>query len=201
MAGFVGADLVAGIYATGLAHSDEVRMLIDIGTNGEIVIGNQDFLVCASASAGPAFEGAECRSGMRATRGAIDHIRLADAEHVLNYSTVGSAPPAGICGTGYVDLVAEMLRVGLIDRTGRLNRDAAAGRIRLGRHGELEWLVVPAAQTGTTGGHHHHPGRHQQPPAGQGGDLRGRDGPAERPEHDLRRTWRRSWWPGRSATS
>jgi uncharacterized 2Fe-2S/4Fe-4S cluster protein (DUF4445 family) len=151
VAGFVGGDLVAGIYATGLARSEAVRMLIDIGTNGEIVIGNQDFLVCASASAGPAFEGAECQSGMRATRGAIDHLRLADAHHVLNYSTVGSVAPAGICGTGYVDLVAEMLRVGLIDRTGRLNRDAAEKekRIRLGRHGEPEWLVVPASQTST----------------------------------------------------
>jgi len=147
VAGFVGADLIAGVYATGLARSEEVRMLIDIGTNGEIVIGNKEFLVAASASAGPAFEGAECRSGMRATRGAIDHIRLVDASRVLNYSTVGSARPVGICGTGYVDLVAEMLRVGLIDRTGRLNRDASAERIRAGEHGELEWLVVPAGLT------------------------------------------------------
>ena len=77
VAGFVGADIVAGIYASGLAESEEPRLLIDIGTNGEVVIGNREFLVCASASAGPAFEGGECRCGMRATRGAIDHIRLA----------------------------------------------------------------------------------------------------------------------------
>jgi uncharacterized 2Fe-2S/4Fe-4S cluster protein (DUF4445 family) len=147
VAGFVGADLIAGVFATGLARGDEVRMLIDIGTNGEIVIGNKEFLVCASASAGPAFEGAECHSGVRATRGAIDHIRLADASRVLNYSTVGAGRPVGICGTGYVDLVAEMLRVGLIDRTGRLNNDAAPGKIRLGAHGEPEWVVIPAAQT------------------------------------------------------
>jgi uncharacterized 2Fe-2S/4Fe-4S cluster protein (DUF4445 family) len=148
VAGFVGADLVAGVLATGMAHADDVRMLIDIGTNGEIIVGNRDFLVCASASAGPAFEGAECRSGMRATRGAIDHLRLLDADHVLNYSTVGSAPPVGICGTGYVDLVAEMLRVRLIDRTGRLNREVSPRKIRPSQHGELEWLVVPAAWTG-----------------------------------------------------
>ena len=148
VAGFVGADLVAGVFATGLAHSDEVRMLIDIGTNGETVIGNKEFLVCASASAGPAFEGAQCRSGMRATRGAIDHIRLLDANHVLNYSTIGSAPPVGVCGTGYVDLVAEMLRVGLIDRTGHLNRNASPGKVRTSQHGQLEWMVVPAAWTG-----------------------------------------------------
>ncbi len=149
VAGFVGADVVGGVFAAGLAHSSETRMLIDIGTNGEIVIGNKDFLVCASASAGPSFEGAECRSGMRATRGAIDHISLLDADHVLNYSTIGSAPPAGICGTGYVDLLAEMLRTGLIDRTGRLNKEASPGRIRIGAHGEAEFVVVPASWTST----------------------------------------------------
>ena len=161
VAGFVGGDLVAGILATGMAHSDEVRMLVDIGTNGEIVIGNKEFLVSASASAGPAFEGAECKHGMRATRGAIDHIRLLDANHVLNYSTIGSAAPAGICGTGYVDVVAEMLRVGLIDRAGRLDRSVAperrapnpdesglGPRIRLDPHGQPEWMLLAASATG-----------------------------------------------------
>ncbi|MHC4986436.1 MAG: ASKHA domain-containing protein, partial [Planctomycetota bacterium] len=147
VAGFVGADVVTGIYATGLADSDDLRMLIDIGTNGEIVIGNRDLLVCASASAGPAFEGAECRCGMRATRGAVDHIRLADADHVLSYSTIGSAPPKGLSGTGYVDLLAEMLRVGVIDKTGRINADAGAC-IRQGEYGELDYVVFQAGQAG-----------------------------------------------------
>ncbi len=147
VAGFVGADVVAGIYATGLADSDEIRMLIDIGTNGEIVIGNRDFLVCASASAGPAFEGAECRCGMRATRGAVDHIRLADADHVLSYSTIGSAPPQGLSGTGYVDILAELLRVGVIDKTGRVN-PSAGPRVREGEYGEMEYLVFEAERTG-----------------------------------------------------
>ncbi len=148
VAGFVGADIVGGIFATGLARSDEVRMLVDIGTNGEIVIGNKEFLVCASASAGPAFEGSECKSGMRATHGAIDHIRLLEGGNVLNYSTVGSAPPVGICGTGYVDLIAEMLRVGLINKTGHLDASAAPERVRKGPRGELEYVVVPASWTG-----------------------------------------------------
>jgi uncharacterized 2Fe-2S/4Fe-4S cluster protein (DUF4445 family) len=143
VAGFVGADIVGGVFATGLAHSDDVRMLIDIGTNGEIVIGNREFLICASASAGPAFEGAECRSGMRATRGAIDHVRLLDANHILNYSTIGSAAATGLCGTGYVDLIAEMLRVGLIDKTGRLQEAAAPDKIREGTHGEVEYELIP----------------------------------------------------------
>lgn len=148
VAGFVGADIVAGIFSSGLAHGDKPRMLIDIGTNGEIVVGHEGFLVCASASAGPAFEGAECRSGMRATRGAIDHIRLLDAGHVLSYSTIGSAPPVGICGTGYVDLVAEMLRVGVIDKTGRLKTDDPASNVRTRSDGELEYAILPAAQAG-----------------------------------------------------
>ena len=147
VAGFVGADIVAGIYASGLAQSERVSMLIDIGTNGEVVIGGKDFLVCASASAGPAFEGAECRSGMRATRGAIDHIRLHDPDHVLNYSTIGSSAPVGICGTGYVDLIAEMLRVGLIDKTGCLQADASDTRVRQAAYGQLEYLVVPPDRT------------------------------------------------------
>jgi uncharacterized 2Fe-2S/4Fe-4S cluster protein (DUF4445 family) len=150
VAGFVGADVVAGVAATGMAQSPELRMLIDIGTNGEIVIGNNDFLICASASAGPAFEGAECRSGMRATRGAIDHIRLLDPDHIRSYSTVGSKQPVGICGTGYVDLVAEMLRVGVIDKTGRLQPKASRSRVREDgeRDGLLEYVAVPAAQSG-----------------------------------------------------
>jgi uncharacterized 2Fe-2S/4Fe-4S cluster protein (DUF4445 family) len=148
VAGFVGADIVAGVYASGLAEGDEVRMLIDVGTNGEIVIGNRDFLVCASASAGPAFEGAECRCGMRATRGAIDHIRLANANHVLSYSTVGSVPPLGLSGTGYVDLIAEMLRVGVINKTGEIDRDLAKQRIHEGEYGELEYVVISAEQSG-----------------------------------------------------
>jgi len=151
VAGFVGADIVSGIFSSGVADGEQVRMLIDIGTNGEIVIGNREFLVCASASAGPAFEGAECRSGMRATRGAIDHIRLQDAEHVLNYSTVASAAPIGICGTGYVDFIAEMLRVGLIDKTGRLVPDASRRRVRKSERGELEYVAVPADRTSAQG--------------------------------------------------
>jgi len=148
VAGFVGADIISGIFATGLSASEEVRMLIDIGTNGEIVLGSRDFLVCASASAGPAFEGAECRCGMRATRGAIDHIRLLDADRVLTYSTISSAPPVGLSGTGYVDLVAEMLRAGVIDKTGRIDPGASAQRIRQSDYGELEFVVIPAAQSG-----------------------------------------------------
>jgi uncharacterized 2Fe-2S/4Fe-4S cluster protein (DUF4445 family) len=148
VAGFVGADIVAGVYASGLSESSEVRMLIDIGTNGEIVIGNRDFLVCASASAGPAFEGGQCRCGMRATRGAIDHVRLADADHVLSYSTIGSVAPLGLSGTAYVDLIAEMLRMGVINKTGEIDADASLASVREREYGELEYQIIPAATSG-----------------------------------------------------
>ncbi len=148
VAGFVGADIVAGVLATGMGDDERIRMLIDIGTNGEIVIGNSDFLVCASASAGTAFEGADCRDGMRAARGAIDHIRLLNARRVMSYSTVGAGAPLGICGTGYVDLLAEMLRVGVFDKTGRLNPQAAPNRIRAGEDGEMEYVVIFANEAG-----------------------------------------------------
>ena len=142
IAGFVGADATAGILASGLTRDENVRMLIDIGTNGEIVVGNKDFLVSASASAGPAFEGGECSCGMRASRGAIDHIRLLDADTVLSYSTINSGDPVGVCGTGYIDAIAEMLRVGVIDKTGRISPEASAARIRTGKDGELEYLLA-----------------------------------------------------------
>lgn len=148
VAGFVGADIVAGVLATGMGNDEGIRMLIDIGTNGEIVVGNSDFLVCASASAGTAFEGADCRDGMRATRGAIDHIRLLNARRVMSYSTIGSAAPKGICGTGYVDLLAEMLRAEVMDKTGRLNADAAPERIREGEDGQMEYVVIFANEAG-----------------------------------------------------
>lgn len=145
---FVGADTVAGVMATGLSESEGLKMLIDIGTNGEIVIGNRDWMVSASASAGPAFEGAGNRDGMRAVRGAIDHARGCEASSGLSYSTVGDAPPKGLCGTAYVDLLAEMLRSGAMDKTGRLNLDHRSKRLRVGPEGTPEFVVVPAGERG-----------------------------------------------------
>lgn len=148
VSGFVGADIVAGVLATGLAESDELRMLVDIGTNGEIVIGNRDWMVCASASAGPAFEGAGNRDGMRAMRGAVDHVRSHGASRPPSCSVVGDAPPKGFCGTAYVDLLAELMRMGAMDRTGRLAPDHPSGRVRRGEEDVAEFVVVPAGERG-----------------------------------------------------
>jgi uncharacterized 2Fe-2S/4Fe-4S cluster protein (DUF4445 family) len=143
---FVGADITAGVMAAGFDQTDRLRMLIDVGTNGEIVIGNRDWLVCASASAGPAFEGAGNRDGMRALPGAVDHVRQGASGEGLECSTVGAAPPAGLCGTAYVDALAELLRMGVMDKTGNLHPEAADGRVRPGSDETAEFVLVRAGE-------------------------------------------------------
>jgi len=145
---FVGADITSGVMAVGLHEADEPTMLIDMGTNGEIVIGNKEWLVCASASAGPAFEGAGTRDGMRAMRGAIDHLRWWSPYRSFSYSTVGDGPPAGLCGTAYVDLLAELVRTGVMDKTGRLDLSNGSDRLRTGQDGTPEFVIVPRGEKG-----------------------------------------------------
>ncbi len=145
---FVGADITAGVLAVGMHQAARPKMLIDIGTNGEIVIGNRDWMVCASASAGPAFEGAGTHDGMRATTGAIDHIRGWSAGQNLTFSTIGGEPPRGLCGTAFVDLLAHLLRLGIMDKTGKLVRNHPSSRVRENGDGMLEFLVVGAGERG-----------------------------------------------------
>jgi len=125
VAGFVGSDTVAMMLAADYAHSDKLRLAIDIGTNGEIVLGNRKRLLCASTAAGPAFEGARIRHGMRAASGAIESVSIADGR--LKIETINGGAPVGICGTGLIDAVAALLDAGLVDSTGRLltGEDAA----------------------------------------------------------------------------
>ena len=117
IAGFVGSDTVGVILATGMMHSDEIVLAIDIGTNGEVVLGNRDRLVACSCAAGPAFEGARIRYGMRATEGAISKAVINSG---IEVSVIGGGRASGICGSGLIDAVAELLRVGLIEETGRM---------------------------------------------------------------------------------
>ena len=144
IASWVGADITAGILATGVYQMDKLCMLIDVGTNGEIVIGNKDWMVCCSASAGPAFEGSGVRDGMRAGEGAIERVEITE-EGKIRYTTIGDTKPRGICGSGLIDIMAELFKAGFIDRSGRL-QPGVNGRVR-NRGGELEFLLVPASQT------------------------------------------------------
>jgi len=129
VASYVGGDIVAGVMSCGIPERDEVRGLIDIGTNGEIAIGNKDWLVCCSASAGPAFEGGGTRCGMRAIKGAIEKVEILDGQ--LTYQTVGNARPRGICGSGLIDCIYELVKNGIIDPGGKFQRERADDRLRI----------------------------------------------------------------------
>ncbi|HEY3285431.1 MAG TPA: ASKHA domain-containing protein [Armatimonadota bacterium] len=119
LGGFVGSDILAGIMATGIHNSEDLVGLVDLGTNGEIVLGHRGRLLCASTAAGPAFEGARISSGMRASTGAIWRVARLDGH--LKCEVLGNVPARGVCGSGLVDAAAAGLELGLIRPTGRLN--------------------------------------------------------------------------------
>ncbi len=120
VAGFVGADTVAMVLSTRIFESREVRLAVDMGTNGEVVIGSRDGLTASSVPAGPTLEGGQLQCGMRAARGAIDQVRL---DQTVHFHVIGDGPPLGVCGSGVLDAVAGMLDAGLLDESGRLNSD------------------------------------------------------------------------------
>jgi len=144
VASYVGGDIVAGILACGIADRPETRVLIDVGTNGEIAIGNNEWMVCCSASAGPAFEGGGIKSGMRATRGAIEKIRINDGK--VSYKTIGKGKPRGICGSGLIDGIYELARNKVIDNDGRFNSAASHKRLKE-EEGRPGFVVARAEET------------------------------------------------------
>ncbi len=117
VAGYVGSDIVAGILSTRLPEREKIALGIDIGTNGEMALGSRNQILVASAAAGPAFEGSQITCGMRAEPGAISQVLAEDGD--IRWKVVGEVPPRGLCGSGLVDLVAVLLRLGLIDEGGR----------------------------------------------------------------------------------
>lgn len=144
-ASYVGADITAGVLATGLHEAERPSVLIDLGTNGEIVVGSREFLLCCSASAGPAFEGGGSASGTWARPGAISDVW--EESCTVRWQTIGDETPLGICGTGYIDLVATLLRMGILDKTGDLV-EGSSPRIRHGRSGP-EFLLVEGEKSAT----------------------------------------------------
>ena len=143
IAGFVGADHVAMLLAVGAREARGPLVAIDIGTNTEISLAIQGEITSVSCASGPAFEGAHVSAGMRAAPGAIDHVRLMDGE--INFHTINNAPPAGICGSGIFDTLAQLVAHGVIDNSGRMQtgharvRDTAKGR---------EFVIVSEAERG-----------------------------------------------------
>jgi uncharacterized 2Fe-2S/4Fe-4S cluster protein (DUF4445 family) len=145
IAGFVGADHVAMLLATGIPNSDGSVLGLDIGTNTEVALrANGRFLTCSTAS-GPAFEGAHIRHGMRAAAGAIERLRIVNSN--VEYETIEGSPPVGLCGSGILDAVAQMRLAGVLDERGGFRHNAHV-RVRDGERG-AEFLLVPAAESGT----------------------------------------------------
>jgi len=136
IAGYVGADHVAMLLATGVADSDGVILAIDIGTNTEVCLANHGRLTSASCASGPAFEGAHIKHGMRAAEGAIEHLRLVDGQ--VEYQTIGGAPPVGLCGSGILDALAELYQAGIVDRQGRMGEHPRVREIQ----GMREFVIV-----------------------------------------------------------
>jgi uncharacterized 2Fe-2S/4Fe-4S cluster protein (DUF4445 family) len=122
IAGYVGADAVADVLASGLRESDELSLLLDIGTNTELFVGNRSDIVSCSCASGPAFEGAHIRQGMKAVHGAIERVRIEPTSLNVEYETVGGDKPVGICGSGMLDTVAELLKCRVIDHKGRFQK-------------------------------------------------------------------------------
>jgi uncharacterized 2Fe-2S/4Fe-4S cluster protein (DUF4445 family) len=130
LGGFVGSDVLAGILAAKLTEHEDLVGLVDLGTNGEIVIGNKEGLLCASTAAGPAFEGAKISMGMRASTGAISQVTIS-RDRVLRCRVIGDGTPRGVCGSGLVDAVAAGLELGVIATSGRFAND------------EASWMLAP----------------------------------------------------------
>lgn len=153
---YVGADLVAGLLATGLQQKPEVRLLVDVGTNGEIILGSQTRTLATAAPAGPAFEGARIRDGMRASAGAIEAVTLSEAGVTLQ--VIGETAPLGLCGSGLLDIVAQLRIAGLLDASGQLlTPEAAAQRVApelarrliVGADGVKVFVLADAEDSGT----------------------------------------------------
>jgi len=143
---FVGGDIVAGILASGIYKDPKLTLYIDIGTNGEIVIGNKDWLACAACSAGPAFEGGGVQFGMRAMGGAIEDVSINPKTFEPMIITVEMLKPKGICGSGLINLLAALMESNLLDPNGKFSSSSKTSRIRMGENGR-EYVLARAPDT------------------------------------------------------
>lgn len=148
VASYVGADITAGVLSSGMDDTTRVTLFMDVGTNGEIVLGSREWLVACACSAGPAFEGAGVLHGMRATRGAIEEVWINAQTSEPTCRVIGGGKPRGLCGSGLISLLAEMFISGIIDKAGNLNLHLQTERVREGEHG-LEYVVAWAAESET----------------------------------------------------
>ncbi|MEW5940929.1 MAG: ASKHA domain-containing protein, partial [Chloroflexota bacterium] len=146
VASYVGADITAGVLSSGLDSMEKVTLFLDVGTNGETVLGNQDWLVTCACSAGPAFEGAGVVNGMRATQGAIEEVWINSDTLEPTWRVIGGVKPKGICGSGLIALLSEAFITGVLDKAGNVNLDAPTPRVREGAHGG-EYVIAWGKET------------------------------------------------------
>ncbi len=146
VASYVGGDITSGVHACQMYKSPDLTLFIDIGTNGEIVIGNSDWMICAACSAGPAFEGGGIKYGMRASAGAIENFHIDPDTLSPMIITIGHSKPCGICGSGLISIAAELLEAGVIDQQGKFNRNLDHPRIREGMD-NYEYVLAWAKDT------------------------------------------------------
>lgn len=135
VASYVGGDIAAGVLASKMQRNPEIALFMDIGTNGEIVVGNNEWLMTAACSAGPCFEGSGIKHGMRATEGAIESIRIDPQTYEPEIGVIGKVRPTGICGSGMIDAISEMFLTGVVDQKGKIVQDIKTDRIRKGDEG------------------------------------------------------------------
>jgi uncharacterized 2Fe-2S/4Fe-4S cluster protein (DUF4445 family) len=146
VASYVGADITAGVLSSGVDSAEETTLFLDVGTNGETVLGNRDWLVTCACSAGPAFEGAGVVNGMRATQGAIEEVWINSETLEPTYRVIGGGKPKGICGSGLISLLSEAFITGILDKGGNVNLAANNSRVREGAHGG-EYVVAWGAES------------------------------------------------------
>ncbi len=150
VASYMGGDIVSGVLGSGIFQRETLTLYMDIGTNGEIVLGNKDWLISASCSAGPAFEGAGIKCGTRATRGAIERVSINPNTFEPMLLTIGRTKPIGICGSGLIDTMAELFQGGIIDQNGKFRRELNTDRVRKGSDG-FEYVLAWKEETGIKG--------------------------------------------------
>jgi uncharacterized 2Fe-2S/4Fe-4S cluster protein (DUF4445 family) len=140
---YFGGDLIAGILASGMAEREDLSILADVGTNAEVVLGNREWLAACAGAAGPALEGGVAAMGMMAGPGVIDKVRIDPASGDIRIRTIESRPPVGICGSGLIDLVAQLYLAGMIDVRGKFVRERCRGRLR-DVEGIQHFVVAPS---------------------------------------------------------
>jgi uncharacterized 2Fe-2S/4Fe-4S cluster protein (DUF4445 family) len=148
VASYVGADITAGVVSSQMCDVGDLTLFVDIGTNGEMVLGDCTWLISCACSAGPAFEGAGVVHGMRATAGAIEEVWVNSETYEATYRVIGDKRPRGICGSGLISLLAEMFVAGVMDKSGNIDLDLPTDRVRQGKHG-AEYVVTWADESDT----------------------------------------------------